>query len=501
MDNVIHFNTSTQKQRWKAIHYILGNKTFEKLAAMSLIANLVVYMHTKYNMDNVHLANAFNMWSGFTNVLPLLGAFIADTYLGRFHTIVFGTGALLLGMGIMALTAGMPRLRPSSCIDKSNCPRPQSWQLAILPGLDTRTEEGRAQLESFCNWWYFLFSWLLGFVIPTCCLALSFTIFLLGRNTYICVKPNGSIFAEMAKVIIAAYRKNHSTKGQPSPQSFYDPLIIESEDSETHRTMLGYTDTFKFLDKAAAITDPSELDNQGKPKNGWILCSLQQVEELKCMIGVLPVWLSGIRCFLAMTQMSSFGILQAIQMKRLVGPHFQIPPAWMGLKPMIALSTWTCIYEGVYVPLMQKRAKKNKRLTMEQRIMIGIVMAILCMMSPITMALLVPKFALSGWIEAFAAIAMMESLTTQCPESMKTFGGAVFFLGLSLASYLSTILVSIIYKVTGLNGKFPRLDGNDLNKNRLDFFYFTIAALSALNLLYFYVFARRYLRYSEPQKS
>lgn len=210
-------------------------------------------------------------------------------------------------------------------------------------------------------------SWLLGFVIPTCCLALSFTIFVLGRNTYICVKPNGSIFAEMAKVIIAAYRKNRSTKGQPSPQSFYDPLIIESEDSETHRTMLGYPDRFKFLDKAAATTDPSELDNQGKPKNGWTLCSLQQVEELKF-------------CFLAMTQMSSFGILQAIQMKRLVGPHFQIPPAWMGLIPLIAVSTWTCIYEGVYVPLTQKRAKKNKRLTIEQRIMIGIVMAILCMM-------------------------------------------------------------------------------------------------------------------------
>lgn len=63
---------------------------------MSLIANLVVYMHTKYNMDNVHSANAFNRWSGFTNVLPLLGAFIADTYLGRFHTIVFGTGASLM---------------------------------------------------------------------------------------------------------------------------------------------------------------------------------------------------------------------------------------------------------------------------------------------------------------------------------------------------------------------------------------------------------------------
>nr|POE83805.1 protein nrt1/ ptr family 2.8 [Quercus suber] len=339
--------------------------------------------------------------------LPSLGAFVANTYQGRFHTIVFGTGASLLGMGIMALIVGMTMLKPSLCIDKSNCPQPQSWQLAILSGdlalvaigfggvqpcniafgadqLDTRTEEGRAQLESFCNCWYFLFtvavlvaltgvvyvqtsiSWLPGFVIPTCYLALPLTIFLLGRNTYM---------------------KNHSTKGQPSPQSFHDPLIIESEDSETHRKKLGHTDRFKFLDKAAAITDPSELDNQGKPKNGWTLRSLQQVEELKCTIGVLP-------------------------MKRSVGPHFQIPPAWMGLIHMIDLSTWIRIYERVYVPLTQKRAKKDKRMTMEQRIMIGIVMAILCMLvagfiemkrrdsalkhgsfeSPITVALLVPQF-------------------------------------------------------------------------------------------------------------
>ncbi|KAK7829360.1 protein nrt1/ ptr family 2.8 [Quercus suber] len=113
--------------------------------------------------------------------LPSLGAFVANTYQGRFHTIVFGTGASLLGMGIMALIVGMTMLKPSLCIDKSNCPQPQSWQLAILSGdlalvaigfggvqpcniafgadqLDTRTEEGRAQLESFCNCWYFLFT-------------------------------------------------------------------------------------------------------------------------------------------------------------------------------------------------------------------------------------------------------------------------------------------------------------------------------------------------------
>jgi peptide/histidine transporter 3/4 len=359
-------------------------------------------------------------------------------------------------------------------------------------------------------------SWVPGYAIPTCCLALSITIILLGRCTYIRVDPQGSIFPDIAKVITAACRKKHgSAVGQP----FYDPPMIGSE---PHRTKLAHTDRFGFFDKAAIITDPStELDNQGKPKNGWRLCSLEQVEQLKCIIGVLPVWLTGIGCFLAMTQMSSFGVLQAIQMNRKVGPVFKIPPAWMGLTPMITLSIWVFMYERVYVSVMRKRTKKDKRLTLEQRIMIGVVLSILCMSvagftemkrrdsalkqgsfeSPTSVALLVPQFALSGLIEAFAAIAMMELLTTHWPERMKTFGGAIFFLSLSIASYLSSILINIILKVTGKKGKSPWLGGNDLNKNRLDYFYFTIAALGALNLIYFCVFARHYLRYGEPQKS
>jgi peptide/histidine transporter 3/4 len=63
---------------------------------MSLIASLVVYLHEKYNMDTVRSANVFNIWAGFTNFLPLAGAFVADTYLGRFHTLLFGSAALVL---------------------------------------------------------------------------------------------------------------------------------------------------------------------------------------------------------------------------------------------------------------------------------------------------------------------------------------------------------------------------------------------------------------------
>ncbi|KAI4356526.1 hypothetical protein L6164_000544 [Bauhinia variegata] len=541
------------KGGWRSVKYILGNETFEKLASMSLIANLVVYLTTQYNMDNIASAEVFNIWSGSANFLPILGAYIADAHVGKYHVLLFGSLASFLGMGLMALGAGLPTLRPHSCIGGSNCPHATGYQLAVLylalgllaigsGGLrpcniafgvdqfDTSTAKGRSQLESFLNWWYFLFtlallvaltgvvyvmtsvSWFVGFIIPTVCFAFSTTIFLLGRHSYALKEPKGSLLRELAQVITAAIKKRRVSLGKDSDHepSFYDPTPSESEPKIKKLT---HTNRFICLDKAAVITDPNELDNQGKPINGWRLCSVTQVEELKCIVGSMPVWLAGIGCFLPMQQMGSFGMLQGIQMQKAIGSHFKVPPAWMGLMPMITLSIWIYLYEKIYIPWTMKSDKKEKRLSIETRIKTGIVFSFACMVvgglvevqrrgaalrhgtfeSPLSIWWLVPQFALSGLVEAFAAISMMELLTTYWPEPVKTLGGAFFFLSFSITNFLSSILIKIILTVSRIHGKTPWLGGNDLNKNKLEYFYYTIAVLSGLNLLYFQFYARHFL--------
>ncbi|KAL5544346.1 hypothetical protein UlMin_008130 [Ulmus minor] len=535
---------------WKSIKYILGNESFEKLASMSLIANIVVYMSTKYNLSGIFVVTVVNVWSGFSNVSSLAGAFVSDAYLGKFKTLLFGSIFSLLGMATMTLTAAIPALRPWSCNDQSAaCSEPEKWQLAFLfVGLgllsigaggirpcniafgadqfDTRTEKGKAQLESFFNWWYFTFtialvialtgvvyiqtnvSWPIGFAIPTACLILSITIFLIGSHTYIKIKPQGSIFSDILKVIIAACRK-HSVSIGPGNQdySIYDSPVEEFE------FKLSHTDRFRFLDKAAILTSPDELNNQGKPKNNWKLCSLQQVEQFKCIVAVLPVGISGIGAFLAMDQTNTFGVLQAIQMKRKIGSNFLFPPGWLNISSMISLSIWIYTYERIYLPIARKRSGKEKRLTMKQRIQIGIVMSILAMIvggiverhrrysalkedsfvSPASVALLFPQFCFSGLTEAFAAVAIMEFFTMQLTENMRTVAGAMFFLCLSISSYIGSLLVNIIHKITEKTGHYPWLGSRDLNHNRLDYYYFILAAFAFLNLIYFSFFASHYL--------
>jgi peptide/histidine transporter 3/4 len=455
-------------------------------------------------------------------------------------------------MAFMSLGSGVPSLRPPACSTLTDCVKPTSAQLAILYAalaffaigsgslrpcniafgadqFDTTTEKGRAQLESFCNWWYFLFtvallvaltivvyiqtniSWFLGYIIPTGCFAISLIIFLFGQSTYIKLKPKGSILGDFLKVVNAAIRKHHVDMKKDSELTYYDPPIDSSE--EDVPVKLAHTNRFRFLDKAAVITNQSEIyERTGKSIDHWRLCSLQQVEELKSILNTLPVWLAGIVCFLSMGQANSFGILQALQTNKLIGKHFNIPPAWMGLVPMIALSLWILIYEKFYVPWTMKKSLKGKRLSIEQRITVGIIFSIVCMVvaglveerrrndalknktfeSPTTIWWLIPQFALSGLIEVFAAIPMMELLTSYWPESMKTLGGAVFFLSLSIASSLNNVLIKIIEAMTK-NEEMPWLGGNDLNKNRLEYYYYTIAALGGLNLLYFLFFARFFL--------
>lgn len=73
-----------------------GNETFERLAAFGLFANFMVYLTREFHLDQVYASNILNMWSGITNFAPLLGAFISDTYTGRFKAIAFGSFFSLL---------------------------------------------------------------------------------------------------------------------------------------------------------------------------------------------------------------------------------------------------------------------------------------------------------------------------------------------------------------------------------------------------------------------
>lgn len=108
-------------------------------------------------------------------------------------------------------------------------------------------------------------SWTISFAIPTACLALTIIIFLIGRHTYIYKKPQGSVFVDLEKIISAPFRKRTINLQSNTPQFIH---------AKNKTTKLEKTNRLRYLDKAAVIVDPIELNEKGHPKNTWRLCAV-----------------------------------------------------------------------------------------------------------------------------------------------------------------------------------------------------------------------------------
>ncbi|GJM92107.1 hypothetical protein PR202_ga08537 [Eleusine coracana subsp. coracana] len=72
------------------------NETFEKAASYGVAANLITYLIKRFYIGQLKATNITNIFFATLNFTPLIGAFISDSYLGRFKTLAHGCFASLL---------------------------------------------------------------------------------------------------------------------------------------------------------------------------------------------------------------------------------------------------------------------------------------------------------------------------------------------------------------------------------------------------------------------
>ncbi|KAK3035696.1 hypothetical protein RJ639_032568 [Escallonia herrerae] len=92
---------------------------------------------------------------------------------------------------------------------------------------------------------------------------------------------------------------------------------------------------------------------------------------------------------------------------------------------------------------------------------------------------LVPQLSLIGLAEALTSVGQVEFYYKQFPENMRSVAGSFFFLGLAASGYLNGFLVSIVHRTTegaATGNWLPE----DLNKGRLDYFYYLVVALGVV---------------------
>ncbi|XP_071734154.1 protein NRT1/ PTR FAMILY 8.2-like isoform X2 [Rutidosis leptorrhynchoides] len=525
---------------WKASPFIIANEAAERLSAFTVSASLVLYLTKEMKESLPDAATHVSDWVGATYLLMLLGAFLADAYLGRYLTVLLSSAVYLVGMIMLTISASVNSLRPPTCTENSNCKSATPGQSAFLYsalalvalgtggvkpnvpsfGADQHDENDEKELSykyTFFNFFFLSikvgallgltvmvyieqekgYAW--GFGLPTVIMFASVVILAAGFPRYRYKKPMGSVFTRFIQVVFVSVR-NHFKGVQVSPEVKLYEVATEESDIVGARK-LSHTPQYRFLDKAAVMEDPELTDVNDR----WKLSTVTQVEELKTFLRVFPVWASTIALSLSLAQQSTFFLAQSKILDRHLGPNFLIPPGSMQVFAVVNAFITVPIYERLVVPFIQKKTNHHRGLTSLQRMGFGLFISIFALAvaavvehmrrthsnpSKLSVFWLVPQFFILGGAESFTYVGQLEFFYDEATDGMKSVCGALFLSEIGIGSWVNSALVKIIERATGTGeGGWLR---DDLNESKLDYYYSIMAGISFINLFVYLWVSRRY---------
>nr|ACF84825.1 unknown [Zea mays] len=346
--------------------------------------------------------------------------------------------------------------------------------------------------------------WGWGFGIPAVGMFMSIVVFLVGYPLYVLVKPGGSPFTRLAQVVAAAFKKRNAAVPE-DPRMLYQDKELDALISTNGRLL--HTNQLTFFDRAAIVT-AGDISPSGQP-DPWRLSTVHRVEELKSIVRMLPIWSAGIMLATASSHNYTFTIMQARTMDRHMGPHFQLPPATLSIFSNAAMLVTLALYDRVFVPLARRVTGLPSGITYFQRMGIGLAISVLSVATaalvetkrrdaaarhglldspaavvPLSVFWLVPQFAVHGVGDAFSSVGHMEFLYDQAPESMRSSAAALFWLAASIGNYMGTVLVTAVQRATRGRGEWLQ---DNINRGRIDNYYWLVTCITLLNLGYYLV--------------
>ncbi|XP_021889734.1 protein NRT1/ PTR FAMILY 2.7 isoform X2 [Carica papaya] len=527
---------------WITFPFITGALAGLTLCSGGWIGNLIVYLIQEFNVKSVDAAQISNMIYGCTSFFPVIGAIIADSFLGSFSVISNFSSISLLGMVLLVLTATVDCLKPQPCEigSTSSCTSsPSKFQFLVLYGgiilaaiglggtRFTMATMGANQFEKatdrgiFFNWFFFSLyvsavvsltvivyiednvSWGLGFGISLAANFIGLAIFLLGNWFYHHDKPQGSPFMDMARVVVAAIRKRKVVFSSETKDYYQEGSETMTVEATTP------TDTFRFLNTASVKVE-GDIKPDGSNAKPWRLCSVQQVENLKILIRIFPLWSSSIFLATPIAIQTSFVVLQILTMDRHIGPHFKIPAGSILVLVLFSTSVSITLVDRLLCPMWQKLTHRS--LTPLQRIGVGHVLNVLSMAvsafveserlrvahSHNVQALsgsnkvpmlaawwLFPQLVLVGIGEAFHFPGQVALYYQEFPLPLKNTATSMISLIIGIAFYLGAALIDL---VRGVSSWLP----DDINNGRLDNLYWALVVVGVFNFGYYLVCSSLY---------
>ncbi|XP_022718281.1 protein NRT1/ PTR FAMILY 5.10-like isoform X2 [Durio zibethinus] len=496
---------------WRSASFIIAVELAERFAYYGISSNLITYLTGPLGQSTATAAENVNAWSGTATLLPLLGAFLADAYLGRYRTIIISSLIYILALGLLTLSTMLTSLTIGLGGHK---PCVQAFGADQFDGSDPKESIAK---NSFFNWWYFALctgvllsiviivyiqdnlSWAFGFGIVCIVMLVALLVFLLGTKTYrYSVKVNeGNPFTRIGQVFVLAVKNRHNAPSATVPEELLQTLHQQSSEQ------------FKFLNKALLAQDGSGEDSKG--------CSFHDVEEAKALLRLIPIWTTCLVYGIIFAQVSTFFTKQGSTMDRKLAVGLTIPAASLQFFISVSILVFIPLYDRVFVPIARTLTQKPAGISMLQRIGTGLFLSAVSMVIaalvemkrlktaqkyglvdnpsatiPMSVWWLVPQYVVFGLADVFTIVGLQEFFYDEVPNELRSVGLSLYLSVLGVGSFLSSFLVTVIDKASGGDGRDSWFNSN-LNRAHVDYFYWLLAALSTVGLAAFLYFSKSFV--------
>mmetsp|Transcript_7293 Transcript_7293/g.10436 ORF Transcript_7293/g.10436 Transcript_7293/m.10436 type:complete len:513 (-) Transcript_7293:50-1588(-) len=464
----------------KPIVCILLTETAERFAYYGFRAILILYLTQALRLKDGDAIARYSFMTSFAYCTPLLGAIVADVYLGKYLTILsfgmvyaFGLAMLTMGAymdeevsmdqkksvtfgGLLFICIGTGGIKP--CVSAFGAD-----QIAGVTNHSAKDSSSinQANTRAFFSYFYFainlgsVFSYILipivraregfgsAFLLPTIFLYVALAIFIWSRNQYIQHRPRGkgrggnsddSNMLETCKLFVLLLRK----------KIISNLVIILSR----------FRYRMRRIDRKQERVPLEETQNNATNSNdtsdirGY---SQHQVEEVSQIINIMPI-LSFFSIFwMLYNQSSSVWVLQANRMN-LHG--FQ--PEQLGVVNPILIMLFIPLFDKQIYPYLEFRKWKithigrmggGMLLTAISFIMSGCLEIVISMSTKkVSVLWQLPQIINLSLAEILVSVTGSEFAYSNSPVSMKSLVMALYLVMTSLGDLIGGLLYSTIFQ-------------------------------------------------------
>ncbi|KAI7752557.1 hypothetical protein M8C21_016969, partial [Ambrosia artemisiifolia] len=337
-------------------------------------------------------------------------------------------------------------------------------------------------LESFFGWYYSTalmavliaytvlvyiqehYGWRVGFGIPVILMFFSTFVFVVAYPLYYKMKVEKSLFTSFCQVISVAWKNRKLELPDSVDGSWYN---------KNDANFIKPSDKLRYLNKACILCKSENMTT----KDPWTICTVDQVEELKALFKVMPLWSSCIMLSVLMSQIT-FPVMQASTMDRHITSGFEIPKASFSFFSIVTIMIWVILYDRAIIPILSKIQGKPAYINVKLRIGAGLVFSIIATVvvglvehirknkaiedgllnNPqgvvkMSAMWLIPQHVLYGLADGLNIIGQIEFYYHEFPKSMSSIASALYLLGSAFGHLLASTLISLVDDLTKRDGE------------------------------------------------